>query len=154
MIQRIQSLYLLLAAVCVGIMLFMPLAQFYDGATDCTMKAFMLSGGDNFAVRPMLYLGILLSLATLLPLITIFLFKNRMLQVRLCIVEIVLLVGALVMCGIYCYLCYKTVGDVENGAATVTVWNGLPLLSLIFTVLATRAIFRDELLIRSLDRIR
>lgn len=153
MIQRIQTLYLLLATVCVGLMLVLPLAQYTDVVNEYTMKAFMVSTGDSVYVRPMLYLGILLSLATALPFVTIFLFKRRMLQVRLCVVEIVLLVGALIMTGAYCYLCYKTSGE-YGGVAHLKPWCGLPLLSLIFMVLAARAIFRDEVLVRSLNRIR
>lgn len=154
MIQRIQTLYLLLAALCVGVTLFTPLAYYTDGSAEYTVKAFMLSDGEYFAVRPMLYLGILLSLSTLVPLITIFLFRNRMLQIRLCVVEFVLLVGALVMCGIYGYLTYNAAGAFAAGGAAITVWNILPLVSLVFVALAVRAIFKDELLIRSLNRIR
>lgn len=154
MIQRIQTLYLLLAAVCVGVTLFLPLAHYTDGTAEYTMKAYMLSDGDYFAIRPMLYLGILLSVSALLPFVTIFLFRNRMLQIRLCVVEFVLLVGSLLMCGIYCYLTYKAAGEFASGEAYITVWNILPLAALVFVALAVRAIFRDELLIRSLNRIR
>ena len=41
-------------------------------------------------------MGVVLALACVLPFITIFLFKRRLLQIRLCVVEIVLLIGFVV----------------------------------------------------------
>ena len=96
-----------------------------------------------------IYLGILLVLSTLLPFITIFLFKNRMLQVRLCGVEGVFLMGALVM---LTYTFFKMGSQVESYGMKVAMV--LPVLALFLVFLAGRAIFRDELLLRSLNRIR
>ena len=154
MIQRIQTLYLLLAAACVGAMLFLPLVQYTDGTAEFTLKASMLSDGADTSYMPAIYLCILLSLAALLPFVTIFLFKRRMVQIRLCVIELVLLLGGAVMTGIYCYLAYRVVSGLPFGAVSVKPWVGMPLLAMILVFLAVKAIFRDELLIRSLNRIR
>ncbi|MBQ5924876.1 MAG: DUF4293 domain-containing protein, partial [Alistipes sp.] len=99
MIQRIQSLYLLLAVALMSVTLFAPIATFVvDSGEVFNLTAFSLK--SELQSQSALWMGILLSLATVLPLVTIFFFKNRMLQVRLCAVEIVLLLGCLVFMAI------------------------------------------------------
>ena len=95
MIQRIQTLYLLLAAGLVACAAFLPLASFASGGEEFRLYAFGLRTADGETVQSTLYMGILLALALVLP-----------------------------------------------------------LIAMIFTYLAVRAIFRDELMIRSMDRIR
>ena len=100
MIQRIQSLYLLLVVALMSVTFFTPIAMFTVASGEVfTLSAFTLSSA--LQSQSTLWLGILLSLATAIPLVTLFLFKNRMLQVRLCAVEIVLLLGCLVFMAIY-----------------------------------------------------
>lgn len=154
MIQRIQTLYLLLATICIGAMLLLPLAGYTDGTTEYILKAFMITDSEGTAVQPAIYMGILLALSALVPFVTIFLFKNRLLQIRLCVAELVLLVGSQIMVGIYVYLACRAVKELPFGAASIEVWTALPLAAIIFIVLALRAVFRDEMLVRSLNRIR
>jgi hypothetical protein len=98
-------------------------------------------------------MGILLVLTAILPLVTMFLYKRRMLQIRLCAVNIVLLIGVVVFVAIYYYL-NSILDGAEFTARSFSITAIFPLLSLILTYLAARAIFRDEMLVRSLDRIR
>ena len=154
MIQRIQSLYLLIAAALMAVMLFVPLAVFYAGQEQIVMSAFALRDGEGAVVLSAVYLGVLLAAVALLPLVTILLFRRRMTQIRLCIVEIVLLVGSLVMMGLYGYLAMQTVESLTLAASNFRFVVVFPLVAIIFVVLAARAIFKDELLVRSLDRIR
>ena len=93
-------------------------------------------------------------MALVLPLTTIFLFKRRMLQFRLGVVEMILLLGAQIVVGIYYFLSYRLFSSFEFHAQSVKLPPVLPLIAMIFTYLAVRAIFRDELMIRSMDRIR
>jgi len=146
MIQRIQSLYLLLATLVMSLTLFMPVAKIsYDGQMyDLTA----------FGSIETIWMGIMLSLATLLPLVTIFLFKRRTLQIRLCAVELVLLVGSLVLFGLYYWL---TIRSFENYSLEHLQFGWaapMPIIAFVLTYLASRAIFKDEVLVRSLDRIR
>lgn len=154
MIQRIQSLYLLIAAALMAVMLFVPLAVFYAGQEQIVLGAFALRDGEGAVVLSAVYLGVLLAAVALLPLVTILLFRRRMMQIRLCIVEIVLLVGSLVMMGVYGYLAMQTVESLTLAASNFRFVVVFPLVAIIFVVLAARAIFKDELLVRSLDRIR
>ncbi|MBR6721444.1 MAG: DUF4293 domain-containing protein [Alistipes sp.] len=153
MIQRIQTLYLLLVTALMAVTLFVPIATFHSGDVVYTLTAFSLAGGGES--QSTLWMGIILVIATLLPFVTIFLFKKRQLQVRLCGAEMVVLLGAVAFIAIYYWLASS------NALADVAIdhkqfgWAApMPLVSLVLTYLAGRAIFKDELLVRSLDRIR
>ena len=145
MIQRIQTLYLLLVVVLTGLALWLPLVDFTVGADTCTLTAFGLKDAAGITLLPTVYLG---------ALVTIFLFKRRLVQIRLCAVELVLLIGAGAMMGIYFYLCNRYFADSEFYSHTLKISLVFPLVCLVFDLLALRAIFRDEKLVRSLDRIR
>ena len=155
MIQRIQSLYLLVAAALVAVALFAPLAWFSGGTQGFALHAFALRADGGEVVQSTFYLGILLAAACVLPIFTIFLYRRRLLQIRLCAVEVVLLVGGLVMEGVYYLFCQRFFVDYFDFAARIIrPAAALPLAALVFVVLAARAIFRDELLVRAADRIR
>lgn len=186
MIQRIQTLHLLAATLLAAVMLFVPLAWFGDYGRTVTMYAFDVrselqtgtEGAGELTAAPIAaasaapvapvagetlfsdpmppYLGILLVLAALLPLVTIFLFRRRLLQIRLCAVEMVLLIGALVMEAVYYFRLKALFADLAATAAHASLKLPMifPLLALFFVFLASRAIFRDEMLVRAADRIR
>ncbi|MBR3826310.1 MAG: DUF4293 domain-containing protein [Alistipes sp.] len=154
MIQRIQTLYLVVITSLMAITLFAPIATFTVATGDVyTLSAFELSNGQQS--QSTIWMGILLVLATVLPLVTIFLFKNRQLQLRLCGAEVVLLIGAIVFVGIYYWLsganALENVGVEHRSFGWAAI---MPLLSLVMAFLAARSIFKDEVLVRSLDRIR
>lgn len=102
MIQRIQTLYLLIIAALMAVTLFSGLAWFAGDAGEFGLYAFGLkTRRKGELVQSTVYMGVLLALACALPLVTIFLFRRRLLQIRLCVVEMVLLLGSLVMEGVY-----------------------------------------------------
>lgn len=155
MIQRIQTVYLLVLTVLMALTLFLPLAWFGGEAGEFELHAFALITADGEAVQPTLYMGILLVLAALLPLVTIFLYKRRLLQIRLCVVEMVLLLGSAVMEGIYYFLSRRFFDELLTvHMQSVRPTIVLPIVCLILAGLAARAIFRDELMVRAADRIR
>ncbi len=154
MIQRIQSLYLLLVSALMAVALFAPLAWFAGDAGEFRLHAFSLRLLGGEAVQPTLCMGLLFVLAGLLPFATIFCFRRRLLQLRLCIVEAVLLVGALVMEGVYYFLSWRVFAGLAFHMQGFCVSIALPLVCLLFVWLAARAILHDELLVRAADRIR
>ena len=154
MIQRIQTLYLLVTAALVATTLFTPLASFFSDAGSFELHAFSFRAVAGDAHQNTFYLGLLLAAACLLPVVTIFCFRNRMLQIRLCFVELVLLLGSVAMEGAYYYLGCRLFADAAFETHRLHVTMALPLVSLLFVYLAIRAIFRDELLVRDADRIR
>ena len=152
MIQRIQTLYLLLAAAMMSLTLFLPLATIVYGGNELILKAFTLNGLEGIEGTLPVYLGAFLAVTTALLLVIIFLYKKRMAQIRLCVSAIVLLFGSAALIGLYCYrLCDILVGDL---VFTLGFASLMPLVAIIPVALAIRGIARDEALVRSLDRIR
>ena len=137
---------MLIVTALMAVTLFAPLAWFAGEAGEFGLYAFSLKTAAGEAVQPTVYMGVVLALACVLPFITIFLFKRRLLQLRLCVVEMVLLVGSAVMEGVFAEQTFHT--QVLKPAVV------LPLVCLLFAYLAARAVFRDELMVRAADRIR
>ena len=155
MIQRIQTLYLLLAAALMSLTLFLPLATIWQGDHEVVVKTWFADGTVGFKAPLPLYLGIILSIATALPLVTIFLYKKRMAQIRLCVSEIVLLIGSAAFIALYCYrMCDVLAELMQELNFTLGFAALMPVVAIIPMVLAIRGIARDEALVRSLDRIR
>ena len=152
MIQRIQSLYLLAVAALMIAATFTPLAYFVGGVEEYKLFAFSLKSAE--VTHSTIYMGIIVALSAIVPTVTIFLFKNRMLQIRLCAVELVLLLGSQVFMAIYYYLGNRMFSQFEYHAQGIHIAIIFPLVAIILDYLALRAIFRDEMLVRSLDRIR
>ena len=155
MIQRIQTLWLFLAAALCAVSVFMPLAHFAAGTETYAFGAYWLkNAAGEIVFRPPLYVALLLDMACVLPLITIFLYNRRMLQFRLCVVEIVLLAGAQIIMLIYCFLADRMFSEMDFYAVSLRVTAFLPVAAVLFSWLAARGIMRDEIMVRSLDRIR
>ena len=152
MIQRIQTLYLLLAAAFMSLTLFMPIATFVVDDQTYELTAFSLTCGDMS--QSTIWLGTILAIATALPLITIFLFKKRTLQIRLCAVEVVLLIGSLVLVALYYWLTSRLFEGLVIEHRQFGWAAPMPIVAIVLSYLASRAIFKDEVLVRSLDRIR
>ena len=140
MIQRIQTLYLFLAVV-LGTLLcfFAPISYVYPDLTTGELS--------TFSKIPLAIISVAIPL---LAAVTIFLFKRRILQARLCIVNAVLCLGWYAVC--FCYVWF----EVQNTHADwyVTLWAAVPLLCLVLTMMSVRRILADEALVRAADRIR
>jgi hypothetical protein len=136
MIQRIQSVWLLLASVCAFLTLKLP---FYSGTNAKAVASYQLNGTENiFLLSATVILG---SLA----LFIIFLFKNRVLQLRLCILGI-LLEAVLI------FLYYQQTTAFTLGTYSLTAL--LHALIIFFFILAAKAINKDEKMIKNSDRLR
>lgn len=157
MIQRIQTLYLMIVTLLMVVTLIFPLVFIGVDGHQVTLSAFTISDAEGVLSYASSWLGAVLVVATLLPFVTIFLYKNRQLQIRLCGVECVLLLGAVLLVGAFTYsVCNNIFNDFDITWANIAIRFPviLPLVALVLTPLAMRAILRDELLVRSLDRIR
>ena len=154
MIQRIQSLFLLIAAILLAFFFFTPYAHYTVGSQEVVVSLGASGLGQGFSEvddLPSLWAVLaLVILAFTATLATIFLFKKRKLQVRLCIFNIVLLLG---MQGFLFYIA-KIVEKRLMAPPSYGLIFIFPLVCAIFTYLAYRAIIKDEALIRSLDRLR
>lgn len=162
MIQRIQTVYLLVAAVLMAMTLMTPLATFTYEGKEIVLSAFGITGipaeVGTINTQIFFYLIALLILPTLLPIVIIFLFKKRMLQIRLCVSEILLLLGAAGFIAIFCWRFYDTIKvNISKSSELIFTleWASImPVIAMILVGLAIRSIAKDEALVRSLDRIR
>jgi len=155
MIQRIQTLYLFLAAVCAALPLFLPLAVLSCGPEALPGKATLWGFDDPSAAASYsggwanLAAALLSALSSLVSLVTIFLYRNRNAQRKSCTVLVVLL-------AIVCGLSAGYLSALPDGVAirTLSFAAFLPVVAIVAVLLARRGIVRDEKLVRSLDRIR
>ena len=140
MIQRIQTLYLL-AVVVLGTLLcfFAPVGYVYEDLTTGMLQ--------TFSQWP---LAVITVAIPLLAFVDIFLYKKRILQARLNIINVVLCLGWYAVC--FCYVWF----DKQNLGIDwyVTVWAAIPFVCLVLIMMAMRRILRDEALVRAADRIR
>lgn len=153
MLQRIQSVFLLLTAVVTALMFFMPVAllvvpnapayEFY------TTKVLEIGSISSFITWNWMSL-ILNILITALAFITIFLYKKRFLQLRLCIVNIILMLGMIVLM----WLQVSHMTHELEAESQLRLSFCFPLVGIILTWLALRGIIKDIALLKSYDRIR
>jgi hypothetical protein len=136
MIQRIQTIYLLVATAISAGLIFI-----FDLYTDVNQE--LVFAKDNN-----LYLGLFLGSA-LLSLISIFSYKNRKSQFVLGRFNIIL---NFILLGVFVYQSLNLSGETtvsEKGIGLL-----LPIFSIVFLALANKAIKRDEDLVKSVDRLR
>ena len=149
MIQRIQSVFLLLAAGALGSQFAVPYLQTSDGNPARTLPALadgVLNPLDNPGLLGLTVLGAIVSLAA------IFLFKNRSLQARLA--GIGAGVGVLLL-ALATFTAKTTLDQAPaDGSIQFSLGLALPVAALILNWLAARAIRKDESLVRSMDRLR
>ena len=147
-IQRIQSVYLLIAVILMAIFAFFPALTFTFGDKDFVYGALEAGKVGVTHIDPlMLTLTILIAVFAL---IDIFLFKNLQRQMTVCFVDIIIGLAMLVAIGIQAFY--------VNGKDGVTLtWQWyllLPILSIVFLMLAHKAMSRDKKMLRDSDRLR
>ena len=156
MLQRIQTLYLLLVVVLTSITLFTVQAGFISNTNVATQYILNFKGVSQVLPNGLSVVQntwALTALSALIPavaLVTIFLFKKRFLQIRLSIVNIVLLGGYYALLFIYLW----QAGVQLDAKWYLKIVTAFPLVSIVLTFMSLRAIGRDEALIKSLNRIR
>ncbi|MCL1973287.1 MAG: DUF4293 domain-containing protein [Bacteroidetes bacterium] len=133
MLQRIQTLYLLAAFALIILLLSFPLIY--------------LPGAEKIFCHEVLPLLVLAAIALFAQLSTIFLYKARMIQIRISVYNTIILIG------LQGWILYFFFFDRIPGA-TFSFTAVFPLIAAILTVLAIRYIGRDEAMIRSLNRLR
>lgn len=163
MIQRIQTVFLLLAFALHTSLFFMPLLTIQQNnpgqtVTSIDMKIHqfeVISPGQNpSAGNQILLLPMVVNLAILVILaITIFYYKNRQRQYQLCRFAILLDTALIVAIVFTIEKLWKIVPEMPltNKYHAPLIF---PVIALIFIFLALRAIRKDEVKVRSADRLR
>ena len=163
MIQRIQSIYLLLTTALMAVFLFLPIAQFdtTDGIYSftaqgiSTVEAMTTPVQDSAAATsvftPTWGVFVLGTVIAVLSFITIFLYKNRPTQARICMINAFFLVTFYIVIFLSGYTFRE---DLSASNISWTAYIVMPFVAFILDILAYKAINKDERLVRSLDRIR
>ncbi len=141
MIQRVQSLHLLIVTIA--------------GFATYTLPLFIgnLPNGEKrvFPLAESLLLAIGSILLAVTALICIFLYKNRKLQFRLSVLGAILSFALL-------FLEYFVVERLKENEGMVSgsyqIGALLPIVMGVFFIMAARGIYKDEKLIKSMDRLR
>ncbi|MBU8892558.1 MAG: DUF4293 domain-containing protein [Bacteroidales bacterium] len=152
MIQRIQSIYLLVATILLGSIFAYPFAELLGA--DGQLFIFKFNGLviENEEVLYLLTVPpiILLVITVLISFTSIFLYKKRIIQMRLNSFNIIIMIGYL---GLNYYYIYNFSKQLD-GVVSYEITAIFPFVAAVLTYLAIRAIGKDEALIRSMDRIR
>ncbi|MDN3586725.1 DUF4293 domain-containing protein [Pedobacter aquatilis] len=150
MIQRIQSIWLFLAAIVLVIMLFLPIISKEVNNINATVRTSGLYIGNpeikSESFTPLLITNIAVAVMCF---INIFNFRKRAVQKRIAIFTIAAIAGFAFWCSNYAY---KIPGGVEG--ANFEIGAYLPAVAILFIVLAIFGINKDERLIRSAERLR
>lgn len=143
MIQRIQSIFLLLAAAALLGLFGLPFASTAEPVTASALFA-----DQTYNILDHTALTALFIIAAVVCLLSIFLFNNRKLQMRLSLLGIFGALAGLIVAGIL----YSQ--DTAGQTAQLGLGFGLPVVSVILTLLAYRSIKKDDKLVKSMDRLR
>ncbi len=136
MIQRVQTIWMILAAIAIFLTLKLP---FYSGTLLTDNSFDSLIATDNFIL-----MVLTCALGSALV-INIFLFKHRTLQFRICIIAI--LTELLLL-----FLYYRQTKLYSNGS--LDLWAIFHLVTIIALIFAARGIYKDEKLIKDSNRLR
>ncbi|NLN96582.1 MAG: DUF4293 domain-containing protein [Bacteroidales bacterium] len=150
MIQRIQSVYLFLAAIAIAVMFFFPIANFYSDTFYFYLGLDGISD-DTFMTINTIPLVIIAIVLILLAVFSIFMYKNRLLQMR------VIRFGVLLDLAFIIVIYFGYIDSISQKAnVEVQYKTGIyfPLAVLVFLILAIRAIMADEKKVRAADRLR
>ena len=159
MIQRIQTIYLFLAAALTVALLFIPVGFIVgNGIQLYEFNVFTLKDITSQKIEAQtFYLAIMLIVSAVLSLITIFLYKKRRVQMNLIALNMLLFLATYVL---MLWICPDFIFAKKGLIVPDTLLfmhNKLIMLGILpafLLILANRAIRKDEELVRSADRLR
>lgn len=148
-IQRIQSVYLLIAVILMAIFAFFPALTFSFGDKEFVYGALEAGKVGATHIDPlMLTLTIIIAVFAFIDIV---LFKNLQRQMTFCFTTIIIGLAMLIAIAIVAYIIQGRVG-INN---MMPHWAMLlPVLSIIFLMLAHKAMARDKKALRDADRLR
>jgi ABC-type dipeptide/oligopeptide/nickel transport system permease subunit len=136
MIQRIQSIWLLLASVCAFAGLHF---SFYSGSVDQSQSMVFLNGMYNF---PISFLTI--AIGTISS-VNIFIYKNRKLQIRFCVFTLLLELLLL-------FLYWTEIKKFSIG--TLSLSSALQIFVLFFSIMSLLGVYKDKKIVEESSRLR
>lgn len=148
MIQRIQSIFLLLTTILMAVSIFSPLVEL-SRVCDISLTMYACGIADKYHTWGVLTFAIL---STVFALVSIFMYKNRKRQINLCFITALFIVIYYVAAIVYLMVFLNRMENTYHYQIQLGI--ALPFIALIFDLLAISRIKKDEKLVKSLDRIR
>ncbi|HPR32620.1 MAG TPA: DUF4293 domain-containing protein [Prolixibacteraceae bacterium] len=152
MIQRIQTFYLALGLILLGLMAALPWGELISGEQ---LYSFSIKGivhtQSGQMIQSAVHLLVFWVIILLLQLVAIFLYKKRVLQMRFSLYNILIMIGFVIVAWLFARSAAK---NLDQGVVHYQLVLIFPLVVAVLNYLAIRAIGRDEALVRSIDRIR
>jgi hypothetical protein len=156
MIQRVQTIYLFLAALCLLLVFGFDVAHYVDSAgIESQLSLYKLTKANGevgevlFGMAPV----IVLSIASALFLAAIAFYKNRPLQIKLVRIGYALIMANVVLLWYFVSENYWAL-DIEEIEFGYSIGFFFPFVAFAFALLANRGTIADEKLVKSLDRLR
>jgi hypothetical protein len=135
MLQRIQTVYLIIAFIATGVLPFV-------------FPLWKIDSKEDYFMSNMIYTS-LFGLSTALTLISIISFKKRQQQFVMNRLNMIL---NLILLGLFVYRSLNLSGGTVVPEKGIGMF--LPIISIVMLVLANKAIKKDEDLVKSVDRLR
>jgi hypothetical protein len=154
MIQRIQTIWLLISSLLAGLLFCGAIVHFSDdqgvkyilettGVNKITVTGKQFLSGSN-------PLFIIIGAILLISLFSIFMYKSRKLQMRSTFLAIILTISLIIAEIVYSFMIINK----YNLEISPGLFMFFPVFILVFLLLAYRGISRDEHLVKSYDRLR
>ncbi len=151
MIQRIQSLYLLVAIVLQSLSLVLNWSTYLLEDSYYTLTG-LSSSFEAINAMPLVF-GITVSIILLI--VVLLQYKNRARQMQLANIAIIQL---LLVMGLFSWIHYNLINSIKVDLPEMEIGYGVavifPLVSILLVWMAKKAVKKDDDLVRSADRLR
>ncbi|MDR7132175.1 glucan phosphoethanolaminetransferase (alkaline phosphatase superfamily) [Algoriphagus sp. 4150] len=158
MIQRLQSVFLLLVAAAMGFTLGLDLwvQEAADSGEVWSLNALFLeqrsATGEVLQTSSNWYIAAMAAFVGLLAIISIFQYRNRGRQMMINMMNSLVMVGLVAIVFLITNSMNTELAAADNGEYQIGFWA--ILIAMVCNMLANRFIRKDEALIKSVDRIR
>ncbi len=159
MIQRIQSIYLLIAAIATIILIFIPIGYITTDEYQYVFNAFVvkLNIPETSIYMSTTYIALLLGVSAILSIVAIFIYKNRKNQTTIVYANmLIFLIAVLVMIYVYPDIIFVRKGLMNpDDLFNFNYWILACMIpAALGLYLANRAIKKDEEKVKAADRLR
>lgn len=148
MIQRIQTIFMILAACALSVQAFTPLLH-----SSINAQSGIFQDGNVF-IKENIPAYALLWTATIMTIIAIFIFKNRKTQKLLVLLSILVVLACNLTSGLSFFAPSEAIVNNLHASISPGIGAFMPLVGLITLLLAYRGINKDDKIVKSMDRLR
>lgn len=150
MIQRIQTVYILVATILATLMLFLPWVTYYSDATSLVFSVF----GDDSTATKSANMLVSIAVSIVLTAVSLFMYSNRKKQMKLVRFAMIFNVLTFINFGVLHYINIDSITAEGELSMSYGIAPALVLVNLVLLWLANKAIKKDDDLVKSVDRLR